>query len=136
MIKKCATCQFHSNQSHVPSAPMKSISNSWSFNKWGIDLIEPFVPSKGQVKFLVMVVDYFTKWVEARPLAAITMARIINFVKRQILCRFGIPSAILSDNELQFCFQEFQQWCSSKRIKNQYATMAHPQSNGQVEVTN
>jgi transposase InsO family protein len=136
MGKRCATFQFYNNQSHMPGAPMKSISSPWPFDKWGIDLVGPFVLGKGQVKILVMAVDYFTKWVEARSLAAITTARIVDCVKRQIPCRFGIPSMIVSDNGLQFCSREFQQWCSDKGIKNQYASMTHQQSNGQVEVTN
>jgi hypothetical protein len=58
------------------------MSNQLPFDKWGIYLVGPFVPRKGQVKFLVVAVKYFTKWVEAWTLAAIATARIVDFVKR------------------------------------------------------
>ena len=85
---------------------------------------------------LIVAVDYFTKWVEAKAVATTTSARIKDFVQTHIFCRFGIPSAIISDNGVQFCSKEFTSWCAEKGIMNKFASVAHPQSNGQVEVTN
>ena len=77
---------------------MTTITSPWPFAQWGIDIVGPLRISKGQVKFLLVAIDYFTKWVEAEALATITEARIKNFVWKNIICRFGIPLTIISDN--------------------------------------
>ena len=79
--------------------------------------------------------DYFTKWVEAEPLATITKKKVRNFVWRSIICRFGIPRALVSDNGKQFDNSKFRDFCAKLGIKNYYPPPAHPQSNGQAEIT-
>ena len=79
--------------------------------------------------------DYFTKWAEAEPLAIITEQKIRNFVWRAIICRFGIPRALVSDNGKQFDNAKFIDFCAELGIKNYYSSQAHPQFNGQAEVT-
>ena len=88
------------------------------------------------MKFLVVGIDYFTKWVEAEALATITEKNVRNFVWRCIICRFGIPRVLISDNRRQFDNELFWDFCSQLGIKNHYSSPAHPQANGQVEVTN
>ena len=68
----------------------------------GIDIVSQLPLGKGQVKFLLVAIDYFTKWVEAEALATITEARIWSFVWKSIICRFGIPRTIILDNGQQF----------------------------------
>ena len=96
----------------------------------------PTAPGKGQVKFLLVTIDYFTKWVEVEALATITKARIRSFVWKNIIYRFGIPKMIISDNGQQFDSQGFKDFCSSLGIKNQFSSPGHPQANGQTEVMN
>ncbi|CAL2229438.1 unnamed protein product [Prunus armeniaca] len=72
--------------------------SSWPFTQWRLDLIGPMPEGKGQVKYTVVVVDYFTKWAEAEALAIITAARIETFIWHNIVCRFGIPHTIVTDN--------------------------------------
>ena len=91
---------------------------------------------KGQVKFLLITIDYFTKWVEVKALTIITEARIQSFVWKNIICRFRIPRTIISDNGRQFDSQGFKDFCSSLRIKNQFSSPGHPRVNKQTEVTN
>ena len=79
--------------------------------------------------------DYFTKWAEAEPLATITEQKIRNSLWRAIICRFGIPRALVSDNGKQFDNTKFRDFCAKLGIKNYYSSPAHPQSNGQAEVT-
>ena len=95
----------------------------------------PLPIGKGQCKFIIVVVDYFTKWAEAEPLATITEQKIRNFVWRSIICRFGISRALVSNNGKQFGNHKFRDFCAELRIKNYYSSPAHPQSNGQAEVT-
>ena len=96
----------------------------------------PFPTALRQLKFLVVGIDYFTKWVEAEPLATIMEKSIRTFVWRKIICRYGIPRVLVSNNGKQFDNNAFKDFCSELGIKNHYSSPAHPQANGQVEVTN
>ena len=100
------------------------------------EVMGPFPTALRQLKFLVVGIDYFTKWVEAQPLATITEKSICSFVWRNIICRYGIPRVLVSDNGKQFDNSAFRDFCLELGIKNHYSSPAHPQANGQVEVTN
>ena len=73
---------------------------------------------------------------EAEALATITEKNIRSFVWRNIICRYGIPRVLVSDNEKQFDNSAFKDFCLELGIKNHYSSPTHPQANGQVEVTN
>ena len=92
--------------------------------------------AKGQVKFAVIAVDYFTKLAEAEPLATITEKKMESFMEKTILSRFGIPRVLVSDNGRQFDKPVFKQFCSSYGISNHYSSPEHPYVNGQAEVIN
>ena len=96
----------------------------------------PFPTALRQLKFLVVGIDYFTKWVEAEPPATIMEKSVRTFVWRKIICRYGIPRVLVSNNGKQFDNSAFRDFCSELGIKNHYSSPAHPQANGQVEVTN
>ena len=98
LVKKCDKCQRFRNVQRLPAERMMTITSSWPFVQWRIDIIDPLPLGKSRVKFLLVAIDYFTKWVEAEALATITEARIQNFVWKNIICRFGIPLTIISDN--------------------------------------
>ena len=89
-----------------------------------------------QLKFLVVNIDYFTKWVEANALATIIERNMRSFVWKNIICRYSIPRVLVSDNGKQFDNDAFRDFCSQLGIKNHYSSLDHPQVNGQVEVTN
>ena len=108
----------------------------WPFAQWGLDIMGPFPTALRQLKFLVVDIDYFTKWVEAEPLATITEKSIHTFVWRNIICTYRIPRVLVSDNGNQFDNSAFRDFCSELGIKNHYSSPAHPQANRQVEVTN
>ncbi|XP_034199529.1 uncharacterized protein LOC117614741 [Prunus dulcis] len=136
LVKRCDKCQRFGNVPHIPADPLTPIVSPWPFAQWGLDLIGPMPQGKGQVKYAVVAVDYFTKWVEAEPLATITAAKIEYFVWTHICCRFGIPYAIITDNGRQFDSELFRQFCTRLKINLFFASPAHPQSNGQVEAIN
>ena len=98
LVKKCDKCQRFRNVQRLPAERLTMITSPWPFAQWGIDIISPLPQGKGHVKFLLIVIDYFTKWVEAEALATITKARIRSFVWKNIICRFGIPRTIISNN--------------------------------------
>ena len=118
LVKKCEKCQRFGNVQRLPAERMTTITSPWPFAQWGIDIVGPPPLGKGQVNFLLVAIDYFTKWVEAEALATITEARIQNFVWKNIICRFGIPLTIISNNGRQFDSQGFKDFCSGLGIKN------------------
>ena len=96
----------------------------------------PLPQGKRQMKFLLVAIDYFMKWVEAEALATIIETKVQNFIWKNIVCRFRIPKTIISDNGRQFDSQAFRSFCSNLGIRNKYSLPGHPQANGQTEVTN
>jgi len=89
----------------------------------------PFLITVRQLKFLIVGIDYFTKWVEAEALAIITEKNVRNFGWRSIICRFGIPRVLVLDNRKQFDNDSFRDFCSQLGIKNHYSSPTHPQAN-------
>ena len=118
LVKKCDKCQRFGNVQRLPAERLTTITSPWPFAQWGIDIVGPLPRGKGQVKFLLVAIDYFTKWVEAEALSTITEAKIQSFVWKNIICRFGIPQIIILDNGQQFNSQGFKDFCSSLGIKN------------------
>ena len=108
----------------------------WPFTQWGLDILGPFPIGTGQMKFLVVGIDYFTNWVEAEPLVSITQQNVKNFVWKNIVCRFGVPRVLVFDNGRQFDNALFKDFCEHFGIQNHYSSPAHPQANGQAEVAN
>jgi len=88
------------------------------------------------MKYLVVAIEYFTKWIEAEPVAQITTHKIQHFIWKNIVCRFGIPKHLVSDNGTQFAIQLLGKLCTKLGIKQVFASVQHPQTNGQVESAN
>ncbi|GJZ72880.1 reverse transcriptase domain-containing protein [Tanacetum coccineum] len=80
--------------------------------------------------------DYFTKWIEAKAVAAITGNQVKKFVWDSIVCRFGLPGEIVSDNGKLFSDNPFKDWCKKLNIIQRFASVKHPQYNGLVERAN
>ena len=135
-VKTCDKCQKFSNLIRQPSKVLMPMTALWPFAQSGLDIMGPFLTVVRQLKFLVVGIYYFTKWVEAETLPTITEKNIRNSVWRNIICRYGIPRVIVSDNGKQFDNNAFRDFCLELDIKNHYSSPAHPQANGQVEVTN
>nr|GEX42972.1 reverse transcriptase domain-containing protein [Tanacetum cinerariifolium] len=72
MIRKCSDCHIHRLVTRHPQQPLTPITAPWPFYKWGIDIAGPFPKGPGKVKFLIVVMDYFTKWIEAKAVVIIT----------------------------------------------------------------
>ena len=112
LVRRYKIFQEHAKISRLPSEPLTSITSPWPFQQWGLDILGPLPLGKGQCKFIIVAVDCFTKWAEAEPLATITEQKIRNFVWRAIICRFGIPRALVSDNGKQFDNAKFRDFCA------------------------
>ncbi|XP_073137054.1 uncharacterized protein [Henckelia pumila] len=100
--RSCEGCQRFGNIQHSPASNLNPIWASCPFDQWGLDIVGPFPLARAQKKFLLVAVDYFSKWVEAEPLAKITEAEVMKFLWKSIVCRFGLPRKLVSDNGRQF----------------------------------
>ena len=127
---------MHANFHVAPPEELISITSPWPFAKWGMDLLGPFPQAPGQVKYLIVGIDYFTKWIEAEPLATITAQRSRRFLYKNIITRYGIPYSITTDNGTQFTDSTFRSLVASMKIKHQFTSVEHPQANGQAEAAN
>ena len=112
------------------------MTTPWPLAQWGLDIMGSFPTIIRQLKFLVVGIDYFTKWVKVKALATIMEKNVRNFVWRNIIRRYNIPRVLVSDNGKQFENNTFRFVCSQLGIKNHYSSPAHPQANGQIEVMN
>ena len=121
---------------HQPGGVLNPLSSPWPFAQWGLDIVGPFPKVLGNKKYLLVGTDYFTKWVEAEPLANIRDVDVKRFIWKNIITRFGVPHTLISDNDLQFDSKAFRKYCSNLGIKNRYSTPAYPQGNGQAETIN
>ena len=135
-VKKCDKCQRHGDMHLAPPQELKSLSSPWPFAWWGMDLLGPFTKGLYQNRYLIVAVDYFTKWVEAEPLSDITSLRVLRFFKRNVLARFGIPQVVVTDNGTQFTDKDFQAFLVALGTKQHFTSVEHPQTNGQAEAAN
>ncbi|XP_020675858.1 uncharacterized protein LOC110094864 [Dendrobium catenatum] len=119
----------------IPHFKLKFLTQSGT-GIWGIDILGPFPIATGKRKFIILAVDYFTKWVEAEPLVKITEANSKQFLWKNIICRFGNPAKVVTDNGTQFTGRVFTIFCKDLHIQLVHTAVAHPQTNGQTEVTN
>ncbi|GJT30819.1 reverse transcriptase domain-containing protein [Tanacetum coccineum] len=119
-----------------PQQPLTPITDPWPFYKWGIDIAGPFPEGPGKVKFLIVSMDYFTKWIEAKVVATISGTQVKKFVWNDIVCRFGLHREIISDNGKQFSGDPFKDWCEKLNIVQRFTSVKHPQSKGLVEWAN
>jgi len=115
--------------------PLNPILEVEIFYVWDIDFMGPFPNSFGN-QFILVAVDYVSKWVEVVPTKTNDNKVVIKFLKENIFSRFGTPRAIISDNGSHFCNRVFEDLMRKYSINHKLSTPYHPQTNGQVEVTN
>ena len=99
-------------------------------------MIDPLPTARAQAKFAIVAIDYFTKWVESKPLSTITKAKCTNFIWKNIICQFGVLHSTVTDNGKQFDSPALREMCQELGIHKLFFTPGHPQENGQVEAVN
>jgi len=134
-VKKCKSCQENESLIRQPPTDLQIIRAPWPFAKWGMDNLGPFPPATGQRRFLIVAVDYFTKWIEAEPLAKITAANVQNFTWK-LICRFGVPHTVITDNGRQFVNWKLEAFFTELGVKHITSSVENPQTNGQAEAAN
>nr|GFC32164.1 reverse transcriptase domain-containing protein [Tanacetum cinerariifolium] len=134
LVKRCDSCQRLGKVSQKDEMPQNFIQICEIFDVWGIDFMGPFPSSKGN-KYILVAVDYFSKWVEAKALP-INYARVVVKFLKSLFSRFGTPKAIISDRGNHFCNVQFLRVMAKYGVTHRLSTAYHPQTSGQVEVTN
>lgn len=97
-VKRCEKCQVFADLPKAPPRELVTMSAPWPFAMWGVDLVGPFPVAKSQMKFILVAVDYFTKWIEAEPLSTVTSARIQRFFYKNVISCYGVPRILITDN--------------------------------------
>ena len=97
--RTCHKCQVYADKVHIPPVPLNVLTAPWPFAMWGIDMIGEIRPtaSNGH-RFILVAIDYFTKWVEAASFATVTKNIVARFIQHNLICRYGVPERIITDN--------------------------------------
>jgi hypothetical protein len=133
--RTCEICQKLGAISRRNMMPLNPILVIEIFDCWGIDFMGPFPPSFGNL-YILVAVDYVSKWVEAMACKKNDHRTVVKFLKENVLSRFGTPRAIISDQGTHFCNKPFESLMLKYGVIHKVATSYHPQTSGQVELAN
>ena len=94
---------MHGDLIHIPPSELHALTSPWLFSVWGIDIIGKISPkSFNGHEYILVAIDYFTKWVEVASYARLTVARVAKFIKLHIICRYGVPHELISNRGVHF----------------------------------
>ncbi|RDX89109.1 Retrovirus-related Pol polyprotein, partial [Mucuna pruriens] len=136
-IKKCMKCQTYADHINAALFVLHNLTSPWPFVMWGIDVIGPIKPkASNEHRFILVAIDYFTKWVEVASYAIVTCNIVVRFIKRDIICRYGLLAHIIIDNNTNLNNKMMSELCEQFRIHHHNSTPYHPKMNGAVEAAN
>ena len=102
-VHKCPKCQIHGDLIHALPSKLHVLTSPWPFSVWGIDIIGKVSPkSSSGHEFILVAIDYFTKWVEVASYARLTSAKVVNFIRSHIICCYGVPHELILDRGVHF----------------------------------
>ncbi|CAN6562567.1 unnamed protein product [Malus baccata var. baccata] len=131
----CDCCQRMGNISAKDQMPQNPILSVEIFDVWGIDFMGPFLSSHGFL-YILLAVDYVSKWVEAKATRTNDSKVVAEFVKSNIFARFGMPRVLISDGGSHFCNRTIDALLKKYNVTHRVSTPYHPQTSGQAEVSN
>ncbi|GJZ07289.1 reverse transcriptase domain-containing protein [Tanacetum coccineum] len=134
LVTRCDACQRQGKISQRDEMPQNAIQVCEIFDVWGIDFMGPFPFSQGN-KYILVAVDYLSKWVKAKALPTNDARIVVKFLK-SLFARFGTPRAIISDRGTYFCNDQFSKIMLKYGVTHRLSTAYHPQTSGQLEVSN
>jgi transposase InsO family protein len=135
IVRTYEGCQFYARKSNLPAHVLQTIPITWPFAVWGLDIVGPLRKAPGGYTHLLVAIDKFSKWVEVRPITNLRAEQAVTFFT-DIVYRFGVPNSIITDNGSQFTGRKFLEFCDKFHIRVDWAAVAHPQTNDQVERAN
>ncbi|CAA7027439.1 unnamed protein product [Microthlaspi erraticum] len=134
-VSKCDVCQRQGNISKRNEMPQNFILEVEVFDVWGVDFMGPFPSSYGNL-YILVAVDYVSKWVEALASPTNDAKVVMKMFKSVIFPRFGVPRVVISDGGSHFINRTFDNMLKRHGVKHKVATPYHPQTSGQVELSN
>jgi hypothetical protein len=129
LVCSCHGCQFYAKQAHLPAHALQMIPITWPFADWGLNLVGPLQRTTSGYTHLLVAIDKFSKWIEARPITNIYSEQAVLFFI-DIIQRFGVPNVIIIDNDTQFTGKKFLDFCDRHHIRMNWPAVAHPRTNG------
>uniref|UniRef100_A0A2N9G972 Uncharacterized protein n=1 Tax=Fagus sylvatica TaxID=28930 RepID=A0A2N9G972_FAGSY len=136
-VQTCHKCQMYQNSKNAPPQYLHTMASPWPFSAWGMDVIGAITPkaSNGH-EFILVAIDYFTKWVEACSFKNVTQVAVTRFVKNNIICRYGMPEMLITDNASNLNNRMMDQLCQQFKIQHHNSAPYRPKMNGAVEAAN
>ncbi|XP_057734327.1 uncharacterized protein LOC130949693 [Arachis stenosperma] len=135
LVRSCNECQRSGNLPKRNAMPQNFILELEVFDVWGIDFMGPFLTSYAN-KYILVAMDYVSKWVEATATPTNDNKVVMNFLRKNIFSRFGVPRALISDGGSHFCNKPLETLLLRYGVKHKVATPYHPQTSGQTEISN
>jgi hypothetical protein len=115
IVRRCEGCQFYARQTHHPAQSLQTIPITWPFIVWHLDMVGLLRQAPGSFTHLLIVVDKFSKWIEAQPIVNVRSEEALSFFI-DIIYRIGIPNTIITDNGTQFTGKKFLNFCDNNNI--------------------
>ncbi|CAM8934645.1 unnamed protein product [Rhodiola kirilowii] len=132
---RCDRCQRVGNISARNEMPQVPILVNDVFDIWGIDFMGPF-PVSGGYAYILVAVDYVSKWVEAKATRGDDAKTVVDFLRTNIFCRYVVPKAIISNQETHFSNKMMTATLKHYHVHHRTSTAYHPQTNGQAKISN
>ena len=130
-IKICYECQIRGGLKK--NNPIWMIPPIDLFQRWEIDIVGSLPMTENGNRYIIIMVDYFNRWPKDKPLRQANATSVVTFIYKEIVCRFGPPKVIQSDQGTYFVNQVIEQLTEKFRIKHSLLLTYHPQSNGLIE---
>ena len=135
-VKRCHSYQVQANLIHTHPQNLHNMVAPWPIHTWRLDLVGSVNPPSCRYIWILMATEYFTKWAETVPLCKALGGVVANFIKENIIVRFGVPHRIINDNGTPFVNSDVRKMLEFYQVKYHRSSPYYPQGNGQAEVTN
>nr|XP_027120603.1 uncharacterized protein LOC113737595 [Coffea arabica] len=134
---ECVKCQLHGDVMRTPPTKLHSMTTPWPCSMWGMDVIGAIDPpaSNGH-RFILVAIEYFTKWVETESYKHVTEKVVTDFLRKHIICRFGVSETLITDNAKNLNNDMVDRLCEQFKVRHQNSSIYRPQMNGAVEPAN
>uniref|UniRef100_A0A8D0D922 Integrase catalytic domain-containing protein n=1 Tax=Sander lucioperca TaxID=283035 RepID=A0A8D0D922_SANLU len=128
-VQCCQVCQLYKPETRKPPGKLQQTVVKEPWEMLGVDLMGPFPRSSNGNLYLIVFVDYYTRWVEMFPLRKATAETVSQILRKEILTHWGVPTFILSDQGSQFVSSVFEETCRRWNLKQKRTSPYHPQTN-------
>ena len=136
-VRKCHKFQTFADNVNTPPMPLNVLAAPWLFSMWGIDVIGAIEPKAlNGHRFILVTIDYFTKWVEAASYSSVTRSVVIRFIIREIIYWYGLPRKIITGKGTNLDNKMMKEMCEELKIQHHSSTPYRPKMNGAVEAAN